>query len=90
MKKEVKMAKINDGIINQTLYEKAKYRILWVLKEGNVSESDIEKNEERNLCKEINDIDENTGVEQHRKHAKEIPTFRKVIYSSYGILYRDA
>lgn len=81
------MAKITDGIINKELYSKAKYKILWVLKEGNVDEADHDV--PRNLCKEINDIDENKGVEQHRKNARAIPTFRKIIYSSYGILDKD-
>jgi hypothetical protein len=81
------MAKIIDGIINKELYEKAKYKILWILKEGNVDKEDPD--EERNLCDEINDIVEDTGVEQHRKNARAIPTFRKVIYASYGILYPE-
>lgn len=71
------MAIIKDGIVNIDLYNKAKYRVLWVLKEGNVDEAD--KDYERDICNEfLND--------QHKKDACAIPTLRKTIYATYGIL----
>lgn len=69
--------KIKDGIVCSSFYNKARYKILWVLKEGNVDKAD--KNCERDICNEF-------LIDQHKKDACAIPTFRKIIYSTYGIL----
>jgi hypothetical protein len=73
------MIEIIDGIIDQHKYNASKYKIMWILKEGNVSEGDKAKNVAINLC---------TGFssEHHRENALSIPTFRKMIYATYGIL----
>ncbi len=80
-KKTIEMKnEIKDGIVCSSRYNNAKYKVLWVLKEGNVDEAD--KNSERDICNEfLND--------QHKKDARAIPTFRKIIYSTYGILNPD-
>jgi len=44
------MIEIIDGIIDQHKYNASKYKILWILKEGNVSEEDKAKNVAINLC----------------------------------------
>lgn len=69
---------IKDGIVSSCCFKKARFRILWILKEGNVDKKDREK--ERNICHEF-------LLDQHKENAREIPTFRKIIYSTYGILY---
>jgi hypothetical protein len=74
------MCKIKDGIVDIEKYQNARYKILWILKEGNVDESD--KNEERDICSEFRS-------DQHKVNACAIPTFRKLIYATYGILYPD-
>ncbi|HOE05184.1 MAG TPA: hypothetical protein PLZ52_08215 [Bacteroidales bacterium] len=74
------MKEIKDGIINVELYKNSIPKVLWILKEGNVSEED--KNKERNICNEINNG-------QHIDNALGIPTFRKMIYATYGIFNPD-
>lgn len=73
------MIEIIDGIIDQQKYSASKYKIMWILKEGNVSEEDKANNVAINLC---------TGFssDHHRKNALSVPTFRKMIYATYGIL----
>ena len=75
------MKKIIDGIVDETKYGKdGSYKIMWILKEGNVSPEDIDK--ERNICEELlND--------SHKSNALSIPTFRKMIYATYGILHPE-
>ena len=51
---------------------------MWVLKEGNVSEAD--KGKTIDLC-------DGLRSDWHKKNALAIPTFRKMIYATYGILY---
>jgi len=74
------MKKILDGIVDIDKYNTAKYKVLWILKEGNVDPAD-------------KDIDRDIRLEilknQHKENACAIPTFRKIIYSTYGILYPD-
>lgn len=70
------MEEIKDGIINNKLYKNSSPKVLWILKEGNVSEED--ENTERNICDEIDNG-------QHIANALSIPTFRKMIYATYGI-----
>jgi len=63
-----------DGVIDPEKYLKAKYRVLWILKEAN-SENDswsYLKNFKRK--------------EWLEKHGRSNPTLRKVIYTTYGIL----
>jgi len=52
-------------------------KILWILKEANVSQDDKEK--------EI-DICEGFREDWHIKNALSLPTFRKMIYATYGII----
>ncbi|HQL71113.1 MAG TPA: hypothetical protein PLA77_09790, partial [Bacteroidales bacterium] len=74
------MKKIKDGIVDLEKYNQAKYKILWILKEGNVDEND--KEIERDICDEFRN-------NKHKENACAIPTFRKVIYASFGILYPE-
>lgn len=71
------MKKIIDGKINHIEYDKASCKILWILKEANISEEDKEK--EIDLC-------EGFRNNWHKKNALSVPTFRKMIYATYGIL----
>ncbi|SFM59533.1 hypothetical protein SAMN05421738_10154 [Algoriella xinjiangensis] len=75
------MREILDGIINpQEFYEESNIKILWILKEGNVSIEDY--NKPRDLCEELRNG-------EHKKNALSIATFRKIIYSSYWLLNND-
>lgn len=76
------MIEIIDGIIDQEKYDASKYKIMWILKEGNVSDEDKVNNVAINLC---------TGFisGHHRKNALSVPTFRKMIYATFGILYPE-
>jgi hypothetical protein len=74
------MGKILDGIIDEDKYKKSPIKILWVLKEGNVAEGD--KNKQRDIREEFRE-------DGHKKNALSIPTFRKMIYATYGILHSD-
>ncbi len=74
------MQEIKDGIINNELYKNSFPKVLWILKEGNVSEKD--KNMKRDICDEINNG-------QHISNALSIPTFRKMIYATYSIFKPD-
>ncbi len=71
------MKKIIDGKINDILYDIAACKILQILKEANISAEDKEK--------EI-DICEGFRNDWHKKNALSVPTFRKMIYGTYGIL----
>ncbi len=71
------MKKIIDGKINDIEYDKASCKILWILKEANISSEDKEK--------EI-DVCEGFRNGWHIKNALSVPTFRKMIYATYGIL----
>jgi hypothetical protein len=71
------MKKIIDGKINYIEYDKASCKILWILKEANISAEDKEK--------EI-DVCEGFRNDWHKKNALSVPTFRKMIYATYGIL----
>ncbi|MBG6111360.1 hypothetical protein H4V97_000466 [Flavobacterium sp. CG_23.5] len=71
------MKKIIDGKINPTEYDNASCKILWILKEANVSAEDKEK--ELNIC-------EGFDNDWHKKNALSVPTFRKMIYATFGIL----
>lgn len=70
------MKKIVDGIVNKERYAQAKPKIVWILKEGNVDPKDV--NDERNICAEFDE-------DGHKENALAIPTFRKMIYATYGI-----
>lgn len=72
------MEKIKDGIIDKVEYDKSHVKILWILKEGNVAEGD--ENKQRDICEEFR-------LDLHKANALSIPTFRKMIYATYGILY---
>jgi hypothetical protein len=74
------MKEIKDGIIDKVEYDKSSVKILWILKEGNVAEGDI--NKQRDICEEFRS-------DSHKKNALAIPTFRKMIYATYGILNPD-
>ncbi len=74
------MKKIEDGIICEDEYKDSNLKILWILKEGNVAEAD--EDIKRDICEEIRN-------EYHLKNALSIPTFRKMIYATYGILHSD-
>lgn len=76
------MIKIIDGIINPTLYENSKYKIMWILKEGNVSPD--ERENEINLLTGFS-----SGHHKITNNALSVPTFRKMIYATYGILNPD-
>ncbi|MCW2119931.1 hypothetical protein [Flavobacterium sp. 7A] len=71
------MKKIIDGKIDAKKYHDAKCKILWILKEANVSAKDKET-----------DIDVCDGFRNdwHKKNALSVPTFRKMIYATFGIL----
>ena len=71
------MKKIIDGKVEPEKYDNSSIRILWVLKEANVSPDDVEK--------EI-DICEGFRSDWHIKNALSVPTFRRMIYATYGIL----
>ena len=71
------MKKIIDGKINSTEYDNALCKVLWILKEANISAEDKEK--------EI-DVCEGFRNDWHKKNALSVPTFRKLIYATYGIL----
>ncbi|SFC60315.1 hypothetical protein [Flavobacterium phragmitis] len=71
------MKKIIDGKINPAEYGNASCKILWILKEANISAEDKEK--------EI-DVCEGFRNDWHKKNALSTPTFRKIIYATYGIL----
>jgi hypothetical protein len=75
------MEKIKDGIVDTSKYGiNGMPKIMWVLKEGNVSEED----------KEISiDLCEGLRTDWHKKNALAIPTFRKMIYATYCILNPD-
>lgn len=74
------MELIKDGIIDNEEYKKSSVKVLWILKEGNVAEGD--ENKQRDLCEEFR-------LNLHKNNALSIPTFRKMIYATYGILYPD-
>jgi hypothetical protein len=63
-----------DGIIDPEKYLKAKYRILWILKEAN-SENDT-----------WSYIDNFKRKDWLLDYGKSNPTLRKIIYTTYGIL----
>ena len=71
------MKEIIDGKINDTEYNNSSCKILWILKEANISAEDKEK--------EI-DVCEGFRNDWHKKNALSVPTFRKMIYATYGIL----
>jgi hypothetical protein len=71
------MKKIIDGKINDIEYDKASCKILWILKEANISSED--KEEQIDVC-------EGFRNGWHIKNALSVPTFRKMIYATYGIL----
>jgi hypothetical protein len=71
------MKKIIDGKINDIEYNNASCKILWILKEANIAVEDKEK--------EI-DVCEGFRNGWHKKNALSVPTFRKMIYATYGIL----
>ena len=71
------MKEIIDGKINDIEYDNASCKILWILKEANISAEDKEK--------EI-DVCEGFRNDWHKKNALSVPTFRKMIYATYGIL----
>ncbi|WP_348812922.1 hypothetical protein [Flavobacterium maritimum] len=71
------MKKIIDGKINDIEYDKTACKILWILKEANISSKD--KEEEIDVC-------EGFRNGWHIKNALSVPTFRKIIYATYGIL----
>jgi len=67
---------IADGVINPERYLKAKYRILWILKEANSSD-----------CGERwSIVDSYKNPEWLKDKALGNPTLRRIIYASYGIL----
>lgn len=74
------MTNIKDGIIDSEKYEAASVKILVVLKEANVAPEDANK-----------EIDMTAGFREdwHKKNALSVPTFRKLIYATYGILNPD-
>lgn len=74
------MKKIKDGIVDQNKFNSSRYKILWVLKEGNISEED--KGKDMDLCDALQN-------DWHKANASAIPTFRKMIYATYGILNPD-
>ncbi len=74
------MKKIKDGIVDINRYYSSPIKIMWILKEGNVSPDDYDK--DRDLCAEL-------SSDWHKPNALAIPTFRKMIYATYGILYPD-
>lgn len=72
------MQKIKDGIVNTSIFNsKGNTKILWILKEGNVSPEDYDK--ERDICEELRE-----GA--HMQNALSIPTFKRIIYTSYWLL----
>jgi hypothetical protein len=71
------MKKIMDGKIDENQYDNALCKILWILKEANVSQEVKEK--EIDICKGFRE-------DWHIKNALSVPTFRKLIYATYGIL----
>lgn len=71
------MNKIIDGRVDSVKYDKSPLKILWILKEANVAEED--KNKQIDVC-------EGFRSDWHIKNALSIPTFRKLIYATYGIL----
>ena len=75
------MNKIIDGKIDETQYDDSPLKVLWILKEANVSPEDKEK-EEIDLCAAFRE-------NWHIKNALSIPTFRKMIYATYGIFYPE-
>ena len=75
------MVEIKDGIVNEEdFHSEGNVKILWILKEANVSPEDIDK--VRNLCEEFREGG-------HQKNALSVPTFRKMIYTSYWILHPE-
>jgi len=74
------MVEIKDGIVCKEEYDSSVIKMLWVLKEGNVAEKDETKS--RDICEEIR-----TGW--HIRNALRIPTFRKMIYATYGIFFPE-
>jgi hypothetical protein len=60
----------------EDFHSEGNVKILWILKEANVSPEDIDK--VRNLCEEFREGG-------HQKNALSVPTFRKMIYTSYWI-----
>ena len=74
---QINMKEIIDGKINDTEYNNSSCKILWILKEANISAEDKEK--------EI-DVCEGFRNDWHKKNALSVPTFRKMIYATYGIL----
>jgi len=74
------MKEIIDGIVCQENYKNSEYKIMWILKEGNVA--DEHKDYDRNICQEFNN-------DEHKANALSIATFRKLIYATYGILHPE-
>ncbi len=74
-----KITPISDGIINIDNYLNSKYKILWILKESN----DVRNGEGGGwrLNKVINEVADWKGQPKTGK-----TTFRRMIYSSFGIL----
>lgn len=70
---------ISDGIINIEEYLKAKFKILWILKESNDVENDIGGG--WNLPKAINEL---KCWEEQPRGGK--ITLQRMVYASYGIL----
>ena len=71
------MIKIIDGKIDENQYNNSLCKILWILKEANVSQED--KDKEIDVCAGFRE-------DWHMKNALSVPTFRKMIYATYGIL----
>ncbi|MDO4228542.1 MAG: hypothetical protein Q4C98_01895 [Capnocytophaga sp.] len=66
--------RVIDGIINPERYLKAKYRILWILKEAN------------SIDFSWSIIDNFKNKEWLEKHGGSNPTLKRLIYTSYAIL----
>jgi len=76
------MAKIIDGIINKELYEKAKYKILWILKEPNDKDSNEKWTYQDYFSKK--EIERKIGTEEDTLRYR---MMKKIIWNSYGLLH---
>lgn len=75
------MKPIKDGVVNTGIFNsEGNTKILWILKEGNVSPEDYDK--QRDICEELRE-----GA--HMQNALSIPTFKRIIYTSYWILHPE-
>jgi len=73
------MKSIKDGVVNTEIFNsEGNTKILWILKEGNVSSEDYDK--QRDICEELRE-----GA--HMPNALSIPTFKRIIYTSYWLLH---